>query len=378
MCEGNGDFNDSACLHVYDTDDVKFEKKDTIDVPPAEGCGVKPAIPVFSMHSVSPASFLQTPSFSFVSKDPRANNSSFSSSQYFDWPRGLQHPRSAQHISKTAKAAPLGFYEVDPPRIRSCDISYEMDEDGLMPKIVGIGSFGRVFLARLVTRGKQKLVAVKEFNLRLANRWDIYQEARILLYLQVTGYVPFCYGLVQFGSVVSNAYGIVQEFFGDGLNLEKFLWQKNPLPESRLINLARQLAEGLYAIHQLGIILNDIKPNNILLENSHDDMRIKYCDMGMATFKTGMKFNPALDLEDFLHLAPEVRMGELTSKSSDVYSLGYILDEIRVFTNLDAIIPAIDSCYLLNPRDRPTANDICSVIEDIYTAALFRDITCDN
>ena len=377
MCEGKGDFVESVCFQDNDAGRCKAKKH----MAKQDGCMCDPA-PVFPLHSLSPASFLQSPSFSFRSKDPCPTSSYSDSSQYLGWPQGQQNTRFTQNFSRNSKtlrdSALLTFYEVDPPRIRSCDITYEMDEDGLMPKIVGIGSFGRVFLARLARDNKQKLVAVKEFNLRLANKWDIHQEARVLLYLQVTGYVPYCYGLVQFGNVISNAYGIVQEFFGDGLNLEKFLWQKKPVPESQLINLSRQLAEGLYSIHQLGIILNDIKPNNILLDNSHADMRIKYCDMGMATFKTGMKFNPALDLEDFLHLAPEVRNGKLTSKSSDVYSLGYILDEIRVFTNLDAIIPAIDSCYLLDPRERPTANEICSVIEDIYAASLFRDISCDN
>lgn len=51
------------------------------------------------------------------------------------------------------------------------------------------------------------------------------------------------------------------------------------LSEKFIIPVARELAEGLNAIHQAGIIHRDIKAANVLI---HEEGRLQICDFGVA------------------------------------------------------------------------------------------------
>ncbi|KAI5299262.1 hypothetical protein KEM55_002395, partial [Ascosphaera atra] len=51
------------------------------------------------------------------------------------------------------------------------------------------------------------------------------------------------------------------------------------LPEKFIIPIARELAEGLRAIHEAGIIHRDVKAGNVLV---HEEGRLQICDFGVA------------------------------------------------------------------------------------------------
>ena len=70
---------------------------------------------------------------------------------------------------------------------------------------------------------------------------------------------------------------LIEEFI-DGLSLDTMV-APGPLPEREIINLGSQLADGLAAAHEQGVIHRDLKPGNIRVT---PDARLKILDFGLA------------------------------------------------------------------------------------------------
>src|SRR5262249_38304828 len=65
-----------------------------------------------------------------------------------------------------------------------------------------------------------------------------------------------------------------------GQTLESGLRRERRLPVALVLRVGRELAEGLAAAHERGLIHRDIKPANIWLESGRD--RVKILDFGLA------------------------------------------------------------------------------------------------
>jgi serine/threonine protein kinase len=87
---------------------------------------------------------------------------------------------------------------------------------------------------------------------------------------------------------------------------------------------ARGCVAGLAAIHAVGIVHRDIKPDNLLRMS---DGRLVLSDFGLATNPAE---TPAVSIlvGTPTYMAPEVVVGEPATTASDVWSLGVVLHEI--------------------------------------------------
>jgi eukaryotic-like serine/threonine-protein kinase len=112
----------------------------------------------------------------------------------------------------------------------------------------------------------------------------------------------------------------------DGESLRANIARTRPNP-CRAVNFARQMAEGLAAAHQAGVVHRDLKPANVLIERSG---RVVLTDFGIAralqgadaTLQTGgLLGTPA-------YMAPEQISGERVEAPADLYALGLILFEM--------------------------------------------------
>jgi eukaryotic-like serine/threonine-protein kinase len=102
-----------------------------------------------------------------------------------------------------------------------------------------------------------------------------------------------------------------------------------PVVAPAAVEIVRQVAEGLAAVHAHGIVHRDIKPANILLDAGGQAL---IADFGLARFDTGGECITADSsmLGTPAYMAPEqaaLSAGEV-SPAADVYSLGAVLYEL--------------------------------------------------
>jgi len=110
------------------------------------------------------------------------------------------------------------------------------------------------------------------------------------------------------------------------------------------IEIARQAAEGLRAIHAAGLVHGDVKPSNVVVAQGTGEIAIKLIDLGVAR-KIG-EADPALRgliVGTPSYMSPEQARGdESVSPASDMFSLGVVLYEMlagrRPFTGSDPFV----------------------------------------
>jgi serine/threonine protein kinase len=112
-------------------------------------------------------------------------------------------------------------------------------------------------------------------------------------------------------------------------NLEEWISRHGPLAEPALRELARQLLEGLQAIHACGIVHLDVSPVNVLVQSPEAGARLprfKIADFGISLLLAdGVELSRPS--EHWAHLPPELLQPGFRSPNSrcDLYGLGITL-----------------------------------------------------
>src|SRR5262249_25960332 len=119
---------------------------------------------------------------------------------------------------------------------------------------------------------------------------------------------------------------LVMEFI-DGCNLEALVRRGGPLEVKDVLRIGIQVASGLAAAHQHGLIHRDVKPANILLESGMQ--RVKLTDFGWARAADDARLTQSgLIAGTPLYMAPEQAAGEPVDARADLFSLGSVLYEL--------------------------------------------------
>ncbi|MFN8741927.1 MAG: serine/threonine-protein kinase [Pirellula sp.] len=116
---------------------------------------------------------------------------------------------------------------------------------------------------------------------------------------------------------------IVMQFVS-GESLQARIDRVGPLEMCEILRIGMQVADGLSAAHQQGIVHRDIKPSNILLEEGVD--RAVISDFGLARAAddaslTRTGFHPGTPQ----YMSPEQASGQSVDARSDLFSLGSML-----------------------------------------------------
>jgi tetratricopeptide (TPR) repeat protein/tRNA A-37 threonylcarbamoyl transferase component Bud32/TolB-like protein len=120
-----------------------------------------------------------------------------------------------------------------------------------------------------------------------------------------------------------------------GETLAQHLARRGKLPFHEALALTHQLAAGLDALHEAGIVHRDFKPGNVILAGESDGgRRAVITDFGLARVVpstaaatgTGSTKGDAWGTPDYM--APEQLAGEPVSHATDVYALGLVLYEM--------------------------------------------------
>lgn len=110
-----------------------------------------------------------------------------------------------------------------------------------------------------------------------------------------------------------------------GETLETRLNQTPPLTTLQIARIGREIALGLAAIHEQGLIHRDIKPTNLWLEEPHG--RVKILDFGLVReIKDAMHLtHEGLIVGTPAYLSPEQARGKELDHRTDLFSLGCVL-----------------------------------------------------
>ena len=183
------------------------------------------------------------------------------------------------------------------------------------------GGMGEVWLARDAILGRE--VAVKVLSVgsdadpAAVERFDL--EARTLAALQHPNIVT----IFDSGTPSGTAF-IVMELL-TGPTLAQLIADRGRIPEAEAVRLAAQIAAGLDAAHQAGVIHRDIKPANLMFSSSGI---LKILDFGIArlsqTTSAGLTATNAV-IGSASYLSPEQAAGAAVDERSDLYSLGCVL-----------------------------------------------------
>ncbi|MFO0423775.1 MAG: serine/threonine protein kinase, partial [Planctomycetia bacterium] len=139
---------------------------------------------------------------------------------------------------------------------------------------------------------------------------------------QITG--PNIVKTLEWGSTTDARQFIVQEFV-EGTMLHALISAKKPLPPAKRLDLVRQAATAIAAVHKAGFVHRDICPRNFILR---PDGRLVLIDFGLTVPDKPVFLQPGNRIGTPNYMAPEVVRRRQADKRLDVFSFGVTAYEI--------------------------------------------------
>ncbi len=119
-----------------------------------------------------------------------------------------------------------------------------------------------------------------------------------------------------------SSYFVMQYIAGQ--SLQERVDSNGPLRTEEVLRIASQMADGLQAAHEQGLIHRDVKPGNVLLEDSVD--RVLISDFGLARAADDASLTRSGAITGTPHyMSPEQARGENIDARSDLFSLGSVI-----------------------------------------------------
>jgi len=153
-------------------------------------------------------------------------------------------------------------------------------------------------------------------------------------------------------------------------------------PESQVLELAIELAEGLAAAHEQGVVHRDLKPGNLRLTASG---HLKILDFGLAALVApsgdSVLTTTAADAGTISgtlpYMAPEQLQGGRPDARTDIYAAGVVLYEMlsgrRPFSNTTPAAIMGDILYREPPPLRTARPDVSADLASIIARCLEKD-----
>lgn len=157
----------------------------------------------------------------------------------------------------------------------------------LLMRRIGRGAMGQVYLAN-DNKFQDRKVAVKTVRQDILNSDDLSEGEAIVRFereAQAAASIqhPNTVSVTDFGETPEGVFYLVMEYV-DGETLHKLLRREGTLNVHRAVYLLRQIADGVGAAHEMGILHRDLKPANIFImqKGKSGDGFVKVGDFGLA------------------------------------------------------------------------------------------------
>ncbi|MEZ5425584.1 MAG: protein kinase [Pyrinomonadaceae bacterium] len=206
-----------------------------------------------------------------------------------------------------------------------------------LEKRLGRGAMGQVYLANDKNLGTRK-VAVKTVRQDILNNDDLQQGEAIARFEREAMSAasirhPNIVDVTDFGETEDGVFYLVMEYV-EGETLHRLLRREGTLEVPRAVGLLRQIADGVEAAHEAGVLHRDLKPANIfIMKKGRGDGFIKVGDFGLAKLVnqtvTDISSSATPSSRGIIgtpeFMAPEQMQPEIgVDVRSDVYAIGTI------------------------------------------------------
>jgi tRNA A-37 threonylcarbamoyl transferase component Bud32 len=199
----------------------------------------------------------------------------------------------------------------------------------LIERRVGRGGMGTVFAAVHPVIGKRAAIKVMA--------WDLCREAsfveRFIAEARAVNRIrhPNIVEAFSIGQLEDGRCCYAMEWL-DGMSLGQRL-RRSRLPLAEAIDILDQIADGLEAVHEAGIIHRDLTPGNLfLVERRGGGRAVKILDFGIAKqtgLETdGIQTHSGVILGTPAYASPEQVGGGEVDRRTDIYALGVIAHEM--------------------------------------------------
>lgn len=189
-------------------------------------------------------------------------------------------------------------------------------------RILGEGGMANVYLAEDTILNRK--VAVKVLRGDLANDEKFVRRFQREALSASSLNHPNIVEMYDVGEDDGNFY-LVMEYV-DGKNLKQLIKRRNKLSLPEVIDIMKQLTDGIAHAHDSFIIHRDIKPQNMLIL---DNGLVKITDFGIAVALNNTQLTQTNSVMGSVHyLPPEQAAGKGATFKSDIYSLGILMFEL--------------------------------------------------
>ena len=199
-------------------------------------------------------------------------------------------------------------------------------------RLIGKGGMGEVYEADDPDYGRR--VALKTLRPEFLYRKDLVARFRReirLAWLVTHPNICRVYDIAACQIRGANSVFFTMELL-EGETLAQRL-KRGPVEPDEAVGIFQQLAAGLEALHNSGLVHRDLKPANVILSSSAEGPRYVITDFGVAQQPELEPGEEPLTLMGQVigtpaYMAPEQLAGKKVVHQSDIYSLGIVMYEV--------------------------------------------------
>lgn len=210
----------------------------------------------------------------------------------------------------------LGFH-LTHSTSNSIDYSNQQVDKYLVTHELGRGGMGVVYAANRADKSFEQQLAIKFLHGDLAqvfSQGSLFAEAQLLARLNH----PHIAKVFDGGIHQQHVFIVMEQV--EGVNLEQYI-QQHSLSRQEKIMLLMQVCSAIEHTHGQGLVHGDLKPENILIDHGQ---HAKLIDFNL-TQSLSLEDNPILAFSEH-YASPEQQQGKTLTPSSDIYSLGRLLE----------------------------------------------------
>jgi len=200
---------------------------------------------------------------------------------------------------------------------------------------LGRGAVADVFRARHVRVPREFAIKVLHAHLML----DEKTRARFEREAELAGRLRHrnIAGVVDVGETARTRYLVME--LAEGTSLASLI-HGTPMASARVIDLVRQICDGLHHAHEHGLVHRDLKPENVIIETVHGREVPRIVDFGLAILRESVGITDerlttaGIVVGTPQYLAPEAARGKTFDRRADLFALG-----VSMYEMLTGVLP---------------------------------------